>query len=572
MNILSCNYNHDGSAAILSDGKIKAYLSTERFSRIKKHPGATKEVFDELFKIAEVSPADIDLYLLNNLNYMFAPKYYSDNNGYFQNTWENFIIEDTDENGKKVFLDVKDYGLDPHSKDFFPKIKNNRANFQTHAYFRGFRRPCIINPPHYLSHASAVYYSSPFDSSIIFVWDPTGFEAFIGKGNKIYPIFNDQDLRMINLGQIYAQVSEQILSEDSLTGAGKMMGLSAYGAKALNKNIFDYNLFLNKDYDNFFKILKNESEKDTLYYKERLKELNATKAFVVQSIFENQLEYIFKLAYQYSVLHDIEPNICLSGGSTLNCIANEKAFKKSKFKNIFLHPACGDDGTSIGSALAYWHNELGNPKQKYSNADLMYSRKEYTSKDIKDSMDLFQDRINFRADTDYIKIAAELLSNGKVLAWFDGGSEIGPRALGHRSILADPRSKTIRDFLNGEVKSRESYRPLAPSILEEYSEKWFDIKDSPFMLRAAKILKDSLPGISHVDQTSRPQTVNEKDNLNYYNLIKAFFEITGVPMVLDTSFNVKGEPIVESPKDAIKSFLNSRIDALIFPNLIVTKK
>ena len=158
------------------------------------------------------------------------------------------------------------------------------------------------------------------------------------------------------------------------------------------------------------------------------------------------------------------------------------------------------------------------------------------------------------------------------MAWFDGGSEIGPRALGHRSILADPRSKTIRDFLNGEVKGRESYRPLAPSILEEYSEEWFDIKDSPFMLRAAKILNNSLPGISHVDQTSRPQTVNEKDNLNYYNLIKEFFKKTGVPMLLDTSFNVKGEPIVESPKDAIKSFLNSRIDVLIFPNLIVTKK
>ena len=575
MNILSCNYNHDGSAAILKDGKISAYLNTERFCRIKKCPGATKEVIDELLKIADLAPSDIDLLVLNNLNYMFSPIYYSENNGYYQDLWENFLIEDIDTNGKKTFVDIKNYGLDTDNKDFFPKLKNIQIGFETYAFFRGFRRPCIINLPHYLIHASTVYYSSPFQSSMIFVWDPTGFEAFIGKGNKVYPIFNDRSLNMANLGFVYAETSEEILSESSLTSAGKMMGLSAYGSKSVKKQAFDYSLFLNRNYNRINEVLKNESSSKTAeFYEEKGKKLNASKAFVCQSIFENQLEYMFKLLYQYSLIHGVEPNICLSGGSTLNCIANEKAFKNSKFKNIFLHPACGDDGTSIGGALAIWHNKCNSPKEKYSNKELMYTKKEYTLIEIQKATTKFKDKIDLKVDLNCIDSCANALTEGKIIAWFDGGAEIGPRALGHRSILADPRSDKVRDFLNQDVKGRETYRPLAPSILEEYSEEWFGIKDSPFMLRAAKILKDSLPGISHVDNTSRPQTVNKDDNPNYYSLINKFFKKTNVPMILDTSFNIKGEPIVESPENAIKSFIESKIDILVFPshNFIISKR
>jgi carbamoyltransferase len=575
MNILSCNYNHDGSAAILKDGKIAGYVNTERFTRIKKHPGVTKQAFNELFKMANIAPSEIDMYILNNLNYMFSPVYYSENNGYYQNTWENFLIRDDtrkDLLSKDRFFDIKDYGLDLVNKDFFPKVSNFKLNFSTSAHFRNFQRSCLVNIPHYVLHAAAAYYTSPFKSATIFVWDPTGFEAFIGFGNKIFSIFNDSMLNFINFGRIYAEMSETILLESSLTSAGKLMGLAAYGKSSLDKKFEDFNLFSNSNYANIFDLIKNESNKNPKFYQEKHMKLDAKAAFITQSLLESQLEYMFKFLYQYALVNNIEPNICISGGTGLNCAANEKAFSNSKFKNIFMHPASGDDGTALGGALYHWHHTLDNPKESYSNSELMYSKKCYSNFEVEEAVKLFGAEIQVRKTDNYINTAARFIADGKVIAWYEGGSEIGPRALGHRSILGDPRSVSIRDFLNLEVKSRESYRPLAPSILKEYAKEWFGIEESPFMLRSTKILKDSLPGIAHVDGTSRPQVLDAKDNPNYYNLILSFFKITGIPMILDTSFNIKGEPIVETPEDALKSFLRSKIDALVFPGLIITKR
>lgn len=590
MNILSCNYNHDGAVAIISDGILRAYVNTERLSRIKKHPGVTKEAFDEVLRIVKISPQEIDYIILNNLNYMFAPDYIARRGGYEQDSWENILIEIDEDEGSdygdkasssskeirknnKVFCNTKDFGVVFEQNDIWPKIRNNKLSFETHAFFRGFRRPCLINPPHYLLHASNVYYSSPFRSSMVFVWDPTGFEAFIGKDNKLYPIFNDKSLNMINLGAVYAEISKDILSEGSLTSAGKMMGLAPYGRHQINKEVLDRARFLGANYNNLYSFLDTESNSLPIYYKEQSRQLNAKKAFLTQTLFENQLIYVFKLLYQYAKTHNVEPNICLSGGSSLNCIANEKAFSSSKFKNIFLHPACGDDGTAIGGGMYLWHQILGNQKaHSYSNKELMYSLREYTEEDIKKSLESFKDNLIIKKDYEYIETTVELLIKGKIVAWFEGGSEIGPRALGHRSIIADPRSNTVKDFINSEIKQRESFRPFAPSILREHCKEWFNIENSPFMLRAAPVLKNILPGISHVDNSSRPQTVTSEDNLNYYNLILSFYKRTNIPAILNTSFNIKGEPIVETPSDAIKSFMNSKIDVLVFPNFVITRK
>ncbi|NBP01175.1 MAG: carbamoyltransferase, partial [Proteobacteria bacterium] len=557
-------------------------VNTERLSRIKKHPGVTKEAFDLLLKNARISPAEIDYIVLNNLNYMFSPDFILNRGSYEQDSWEEILIECQEDHkdestssiskDSKKFVDVKNFGVLFEPGNPFPRLNNNRINYETHAFFRGFRRQCLVNPPHYLLHASTVYYSSPFKSAIIFVWDPTGFEAFVGKDNKIHQIFNDRSLNMVNLGSVYAEVSNEVMSEGSLTSAGKMMGLSPYGKRPLPKEALEYDLFLDDNRERLFSFLKESSENNPIFYKEKNINLNCGKAFLTQSIFENQLSYIFKLLYQYSLSQGIEPNICLSGGSALNCIANEKAFKSSKFKNIFLHPACGDDGTSIGGGMYLWHQILDNKNVIHKNKELMYSTRNYSAKEIKEALDLYKDQINILEDTNYIEVTSHLLSNGKIIAWFDGESEIGPRALGHRSILADARSNTIRDFINNEIKQRETFRPFAPSILKEHSLEWFGIDNSPFMLRAAPILKNILPGISHVDGTSRPQTVDKEDNPTYHKLILSFFNRTNIPMILNTSFNIKGEPIVETPKDAIRSFLSSKIDVLVFPNLIIKKK
>jgi carbamoyltransferase len=250
-------------------------------------------------------------------------------------------------------------------------------------------------------------------------------------------------------------------------------------------------------------------------------------------------------------------NLCLTGGSMLNCNVNSRVLRESQFKRVHLFPGCGDDGSAAGAALWVNHHHLDRPRNSYSNAESSYLGRDYPQEET--------------PDYEYI---AKKISQGKIVAWFDGKSEIGPRALGHRSILADPRDGHNRDRLNFMLKNREWFRPYAPSVLKEHSNDWFDFDvESPFMLYTAQVKRPKdIPAVTHVDNSSRMQTVDAINNPNYYHLIKAFYEITGVPLLLNTSLNGKDEPIVESEQDAINFFEKVPVDMLVLSGEIIERE
>jgi carbamoyltransferase len=529
MNILSVNFNHDGAGAIISNGKLAGFVNTERFSRIKKHPGIRKEDLDNLLQQAGLTLQDIDHVCLCNLHVMDSddiPNTYGTN---LKETWFEFWINQTLD---KVIIQERQF-------------------------------PCTVNPAHHMLHNALAYYTSPFNEGVCFSWDPGGYAAHIGAGNKMREVENFK-IRF-NASNWYSTAATDIFGT-GIFGAGKVMGLAPYG-----KPVDDNQAYLqqiNRVHD-----LLEFSQENHKYVYENGKPLNAALAYNVQVVMENELIEIFDKLYDVCVHQDIEPNICLGGGGALNSVANQIAFKNSKFKNIYIHPACGDDGTAIGAGLWFWHDQLNNKRQSFDTKEVMYSVKNYDHV-VEQALALpqYKNRLIVEKTEDYIDRTAELLKEGKIIGWFQGASEIGPRALGNRSILADPRSGKMKDILNARVKFREGFRPFAPAVLNEHGQEWFGLVDSPFMLRVCQVLKNEIPAVTHVDDTARIQTVNADDNQNFYNLIKSFYEKTNVPVLINTSFNIKGEPIVETPDDAINSFLNSQIDHLIFKDMVISKQ
>jgi carbamoyltransferase len=257
----------------------------------------------------------------------------------------------------------------------------------------------------------------------------------------------------------------------------------------------------------------------------------------------------------------------------LNSVANQKVLDESPFQRIFIQPAASDEGIALGAALYAYHQLAG--KKRFFQMRDAYLGKTYSEHEIRMAIEARQQLVNVVKSDDICKHTAELLANKKIVGWFQGGSEVGPRALGHRSILCDPRDVEMRDYLNDKVKHREPYRPFAPAVLAEYMDGFNLSCESPFMLlvaKAAEHMKEKAPAIVHIDGTARVQTVKQNESPFFYRLIKSFNELTGVPVLLNTSFNVAGEPIVESPADALNCFLGTNIDVLIIHDYIITKR
>ena len=291
-------------------------------------------------------------------------------------------------------------------------------------------------------------------------------------------------------------------------------------------------------------------------------------------------------------------NLCLAGGVALNCVANGKILKEKIFDNIWVQPAAGDAGGSLGAALALWHIEENNPRVVSLSDDMQgsYLGPEYTQKQIENELDKMGAVYEVKNEEDLLSQTAEDLSSGEAIGWFQGRMEFGPRALGNRSILGDPRSSKIQKNLNLKVKYRESFRPFAPSILKEDLAEWFDISvDSPYMLMVSNInnnktiemnevqkklfgidklniKRSEIPAVTHVDYSARIQTVHKETNEKYYKLIKKFKEKTNCPLVVNTSFNVRGEPIVNTPLDAFNCFMGTKLDKLIIGNCYLEKQ
>ncbi len=360
----------------------------------------------------------------------------------------------------------------------------------------------------------------------------------------------------------YASVATRLFGS-GIVGAGKVMGLAPFGGVSPGEPV-DYNRMTTIE-----ELYALAAREPVILY-EKSRPLNATLAFHVQRGLEIQLTESLQALFRMSARLGTEPSLCLSGGTALNSAANQVAFAASGFERLHLYPACGDDGTAVGAALWYWHHVTGRPRRAFCNRELMYSVRTYEDR-IDQSLAAQGDRLNVERVDDYLDRAAELIAQGKIIGWFQGASEVGPRALGNRSILADPRRSEMKDALNSRVKFREGFRPFAPSVLKERGQEWFGLEDSPFMLRVAPVLKRGIPAVTHVDGTARVQTVDQRDNPAFYDLIERFEAKTGVPLILNTSFNIRGEPIVETPEHAINALLESDLDHLVFQRRIVRR-
>lgn len=369
--------------------------------------------------------------------------------------------------------------------------------------------------PHHLSHCASAYYTSNFERAYCFSMDCSmgKLEAnsliAYGEGNKLIAEYCPGTM----VGVLYGEVTEKLGLGPALHKAGTTMGLASYGIP------FDF------DFESYSSNIKDK--------------MNV--AATVQNILEiTSLKIIDELGNKTK-------NLCLSGGSFLNCNANSKIVLQSKFKNFHHFPACGDDGTSVGSALYVTHHILNEPRHLYQTQDICYTGKEYLS------------------ETPDYKFIVNEIANGKIVGWFQGKSEFGPRALGNRSILADPRNYHNRELINNVIKNREWFRPFAPVVLEEYYQDWFDFPiPSPYMLYTAHVKQpERIPAVTHIDGSARFQTINKETNLHYYNLIQEFYNITNVPVLINTSLNGNGQPILETEQDAIEFYKHSNLDMMV---------
>jgi carbamoyltransferase len=585
-------FYHDSAACILRDGKIIAAAQEERFTRKKHDPSYPFNAIEFVLRYANLKLSEVDQIVFFEKPFLkferlletyvaFAPK------GFVSFT-------------KAMPLWIKEKLFQKNL--LFNKLKEHDKNYKSDNN--------IFFSDHHLSHAASAFFPSPFEDAIILTADGVGEWATttvaIGEKNKLE--IKKEIHFPHSLGLLYSAFTYYIGFKVN-SGEYKLMGLAPYGNPIyedkikklvdlkddgtfrLNQKYFDYATGLtmtNKKFDNLFgqKPRNPENEKITQFHMD----IAASIQKFTEKVMINLVKSIRK---EYGI-----KNLCLAGGVALNCVANGKILKEKIFDKIWIQPAAGDAGGSLGAALALWHIEQGNLRLVNSSDNMKgsYLGPEFNQDEIE--IDLKSVGANFETFKydELIDKTAEFLSNEQIVGWFQGRMEFGPRALGGRSILGDPRSEKMQKNLNLKIKYRESFRPFAPSILREDLSEWFDIDiDSPYMLLVANInsnkmiemteeqkklfgidklnvKRSEIPAITHVDYSARVQTITKSTNSRYYDLISKFKEKTGCPIVVNTSFNIRGEPIVNSPIDAFNCFMGTDMDYLIIGNSILDKR
>lgn len=468
-------------------------------------------------------------------------------------------------------------------------------------------RRIIFCPSHHYSHACSAYYTSYFDEALVIVIDNEGnvlddfdYEKPFHKQRMEHMSYylanktgislietDDVPIDKIGIGDAYRYFTHY-LGFPSYEYAGKVMGLASYGNRDCYKDLKIFNMSndgkiycdIDNNYEDGVSSLKSFFAQLDMYDFpeprtpiEDICQMHADLAYLIQ----RETEDILIKKINYLIKKTGVRKICLSGGVALNSVANGRILKECDIDDIYIFPAAGDSGQCIGNAI-YGYNKMTS-KNKFFDINNAYLGKVYSedeiSKTIIGMIDENEYEIVKYANKDKkIKEIARLIYDGKYIGYFDGGSEIGPRALGHRSILANPCLKGTKDDLNMKIKFRESFRPFAPMILDEYKNDYFDLDiKSPFMLLVADVkIPEKIPSVTHVDGTARIQTVNRTQNDQIYEIIKQFSSLSGVPVILNTSFNIAGEPIVETPEDAVDCFKKTNLDVLVIGEYIVRKK
>lgn len=455
---------------------------------------------------------------------------------------------------------------------------------------------------HHDAHAASAFFCSPFDEAAVLIVDGQGSSAhesshdrkaaadeastedahelqsyYYGKSNTLKVVHKtfSSDKHRHGIGDFYAAVTRYL---NFGVDHGKVMGLSAYGGHS------DWckNIVIESHAGDFYL-----NAPAWAYYPDDIgrRYFNGKKPRTTEpplDDFWTDVAYAAQHNCEYALvemakhLHRITgcKNICLAGGVALNSVANQRILDETPFEQIFIQPAASDEGISLGAALYAYHQIAG--KNRFYEMRDAYLGKPYSDPDIEAALENKKHLVHVRRSNNLYRETAALLQNKEIVGWFQGASEIGPRALGHRSLLCDPRSVELRNYLNACIKKREAFRPFAPSVLADHYKDHFHLTcASPFMLLIARVaegVQEKFPAITHVDGTARIQTVTDRENPRFYRLISAFYELTGVPMLLNTSFNVAGEPMVESPVDALNCFLGTPISVLVMHDYIITKR
>ena len=589
-------FYHDSAATLIKDGDIIAAVQEERFSR-KKH--------DSRFPINAIryclKSQKIDLRNVESIVYYEKPFLT------FERLLETYLA--VSPRGARSFIAAMQVWLKRKlflkselKKQFLSLQKELVPNTETNI-------PEFLFSEHHQSHAAAAFYPSPFEEAVVLCMDGVGEWAttstWIGRGNRIEPRWEISFPH--SLGLLYSAFTYYCGFKVN-SGEYKLMGLAPYGKPKYVKKIKEHLIDIKEDgtfrldmkYFKYHRGFRMTSRKFHKLFgespRDREKELTQFHMDLAASIQVVTEEIVIKLARSLQKETGMK-NLCLAGGVALNCVANGKLLEEKIFDNIWIQPASGDAGSSLGAALLGWHEYFKKPRKANKNDSMKgtYLGCKFSNQEIISYLNKINAPFKELVDEDLFKKLAKYLEDGKVIGWFNGPMEFGPRALGGRSIIGDPRNKEMQSVMNLKIKFRESFRPFAPSVLEEDVANQFEMNvKSPYMLLVApvknelckemtneqkklfgieklNIPRSSLPAITHVDYSARIQTVSERTNPRYYKLISAFKKRTGTPTIVNTSFNVRGEPIVCTPQDAYRCFMRTEMDVLVLQNQILFK-
>ena len=586
-------FYHDSAAALVEDGHIVAAAQEERFSRKRHDARFPRQAIAYCLSAAGVRPVDVDYVAFYDKPFLkferlletylaFAPRGFRS----FRRAIPSWLRE-------KLFQKVL--------------LRNELRRLSADVDWE--KR--LLFGEHHQSHAASAFFPSPFDEAAILTLDGVGEWATtslgIGKGHSLDIV---KELHFPHsLGLLYSAFTFYAGFKVN-SGEYKVMGLAPYGRPRFAKLILDHLIDLKEDgtfrldqsYFDYCTGLRMTSARfhDLFGGPPRqpdapLGQREMDLAASIQAVTEEVMLRLTRSIARETGM----PNLCLAGGVALNCVANGKILRDGRFQRLWVQPAAGDAGGALGAALSAYHLFLGRPRTPAANGDGMrgaYLGPSFSTEEVERRLGKAGAVFQTCASAELVQRCAALLGDGKALGWFQGRMEFGPRALGARSILGDARSPTMQTVLNLKVKQRESFRPFAPSVLREHLSDWFDLdQDSPYMLLVAEVaarrrrpltaaeeasvgleklnvVRSEIPAVTHVDYSARVQTVHQETNRRYHQLLTAFHQRTGTPVIVNTSFNVRGEPIVHTPEDAYRCFMGTDLDALAIENCLLLKE
>jgi len=586
-------FYHDSAAAMLKNGKLVAAAQEERFSRKKHDSSYPFHSIEFVLKESKLKLSEVDYVVFYEKPFLKFERLLETYLAFAPKGFKSFSMS------MPIWLREKLF----QKKILFDELKNHDINFNdiNKIYFS----------EHHFSHAASAFYPSPFKNAVILTLDGVGEWATttVAKGEGR----NLEILKEIHfphsIGLLYSAFTYYTGFKVN-SGEYKVMGLAPYGEPKfknlildklldlkedgtfrLNMEYFDYASGLKMVNEKFFDLFGQKARNPQ---KELLTQFHMDISSSIQSITE---EIVLRLTKSIAKEYD-NKNLCMAGGVALNCVANGKILKEKIFENIWIQPAAGDAGGALGSALALWYKELKNERSSPFKDEMQgsYLGPSFNDNEIEKALSSMGAIYEKFSEEKLLEITAHELSREKIIGWFQGKMEFGPRALGSRSIIADPRSDKMQKILNLKVKFRESFRPFAPSVIRDDLSEWFELNcDSPYMLLVAdvnksirrkmtdeeknffgikklNVIRSNIPAVTHVDYSARIQTVHKETNPKYYKLIQNFKKITNCPIIVNTSFNVRDEPIVCSIQDAYRCFMRTDLDMLVCGSYILYKK